>query len=106
MKIISWNVNGIRANVKKGGFDWLVSQDADIFCVQETKAQADQLPENILKPTGYVSYFDHSKFEKAIVAWLFGRKKFQRKLNMVLVWKNWTKKADRLALFFNSDAKI
>jgi exodeoxyribonuclease-3 len=64
MKIISWNVNGIRANITKGGFDWLVSQGADIFCLQETKAHPDQLPENILKPDGYVSYFDHSKLRK------------------------------------------
>lgn len=64
MKIISWNINGIRANVTKGGFDWLVSENADIFCLQETKAHPDQLPENILKPPGYVSYFDHSKLRK------------------------------------------
>ncbi len=64
MKIISWNVNGIRANVTKGGFDWLVSENADIFCVQETKAHPDQLPENILRPPGYFSYFDHSKLRK------------------------------------------
>ncbi len=64
MKIISWNVNGIRANVTKGAFDWLVNENADIFCVQETKAHPDQLPENVLRPTGYVSYFDHSKLRK------------------------------------------
>ncbi len=64
MKIISWNVNGIRANVTKGGFDWLVAENADIFCVQETKAHPDQLPENVLRPPGYFSYFDHSKLRK------------------------------------------
>lgn len=64
MKIISWNVNGLRANVKKGGFDWLLNQDVDIFCVQETKAHPDDLPKEILSPTGYFSYFDHSKLRK------------------------------------------
>ncbi len=64
MKIISWNVNGIRANITKGGFDWLVSENADIFCMQETKAHPDQLSENILRPPGYFSYFDHSKLRK------------------------------------------
>ena len=61
MKIISWNVNGLRANVKKGGFDWLLNSGADIFCLQETKAHPDQLPTGVRKPPGYYAYFDHSK---------------------------------------------
>jgi len=61
MKIISWNVNGLRANVKKGGFDWLLNADADIFCLQETKAHPDQLPAGVRGPPGYHAYFDHSK---------------------------------------------
>ncbi len=64
MKILSWNVNGLRANVKKGAFDWLLNHNADIFCLQETKAHPDQLDESIKNPTGYVSYFDHSKLRK------------------------------------------
>lgn len=43
MKIISWNVNGIRANVKKGGIDWLVNQNPDVICLQETKAERGQI---------------------------------------------------------------
>ena len=39
MKLISWNVNGIRASLKKGFEDFFKSQDADIFCLQETKMQ-------------------------------------------------------------------
>src|SRR3989338_9243036 len=61
MKIISWNVNGLRANVKKGSFDWLLNADADIFCLQETKAHPDQLPAGVRRPPGYHTYFDHSK---------------------------------------------
>lgn len=64
MKIISWNVNGIRANIKKGSFDWLLNQDADIFCLQETKAHPEQLDEFVRNPLGYTSYFDHSKMRK------------------------------------------
>ena len=64
MKIISWNVNGIRANAKKGGFDWLLGQGADFFCIQETKAHPEQLEEGIRNPKGYYSYFDHSKMRK------------------------------------------
>lgn len=47
--------------MKKGGFDWLIKQNADIFCLQETKARAEQLPQGIVFPAGYFSYFDHSK---------------------------------------------
>lgn len=64
MKIISWNVNGLRANAKKGGFDWILAQNADVFCFQETKAHPDQLPENVRNPQGYHSFFDHSKVRK------------------------------------------
>ncbi|HEY9583882.1 MAG TPA: exodeoxyribonuclease III [Candidatus Paceibacterota bacterium] len=64
MKLISWNVNGIRANCKKGGFDWLLQQNADFFCLQETKAHPEQLEEGIRNPVGYYAYFDHSKGRK------------------------------------------
>jgi exodeoxyribonuclease-3 len=64
MKIISWNVNGIRANIKKGSFEWLLKQKADIFCLQETKAHPEQLPAEVVTPFGYKSYFDHSKMRK------------------------------------------
>ena len=61
MKIISWNVNGLRANVKKGGFDWFLNTNPDIYCLQETKAHPDQLPDGVRQPPGYHAYFDHSK---------------------------------------------
>ena len=43
MKFISWNVNGIRACVKKGFLDFFNETDADIFCIQESKMQEGQL---------------------------------------------------------------
>ena len=64
VKIISWNVNGIRAFYKKGQFDWLVNESADIFCLQETKATPDQLTSEILAPKGYHSFFDFPKEKK------------------------------------------
>ena len=64
MRIISWNVNGLRANVKKGGFDWFLNESPDIYCLQETKAHLDQLEEGLRNPEGYYSYFDHSKLRK------------------------------------------
>lgn len=64
MKFISWNVNGIRAWYKKGSFNWVLKQEPDFFCVQETKAQIDQLNEELSKPKGYFSYFNSSKEKK------------------------------------------
>jgi exodeoxyribonuclease III len=64
MKLISWNVNGLRAIVKKDKWNQLFELDPDIFCLQETKAHPEQLPEEIRNPKGYHSYFDHSKMRK------------------------------------------
>ena len=50
MKIISWNVNGIRAVEKKGFCDWLLASEADVICIQETKAHPSQLTQNLLLP--------------------------------------------------------
>ncbi len=47
MKLLSWNVNGIRAAVRKGFMDWLEAQDADMVCIQETKAQVEQIPAKV-----------------------------------------------------------
>jgi exodeoxyribonuclease-3 len=64
MRIVSWNVNGLRALAKKGQFDWLLKTSPDIFCLQETKTTAEQLSEEIRNPAGYFSYFDHSRGRK------------------------------------------
>ncbi|NNN04798.1 MAG: exodeoxyribonuclease III [Elusimicrobia bacterium] len=53
MKIVSWNVNGVRAVWKKGFGDWFQAEKADVVCLQETKAQPDQLTPEILNPHGY-----------------------------------------------------
>lgn len=50
MRIISWNVNGIRAVEKRGLVDWIVKENADILCLNETKAQPDQLSNELLNP--------------------------------------------------------
>jgi len=57
MRIVSWNVNGIRAAVKKGFFDWLEQNRPDVLCVQETKADPAILSDEILVPPGYRSYW-------------------------------------------------
>lgn len=64
MNIISWNVNGIRANFKKGAFAEILKLRPDILCLQETKAEPSQLSPEILSPAGYTSYFSSSKIKK------------------------------------------
>jgi len=58
MKIISWNVNGLRAVYKRGFLKWLTKSRADIVCLQELKAQAAQIPADLLKPKNYSAYFN------------------------------------------------
>jgi exodeoxyribonuclease-3 len=57
MRIISANLNGIRSAAKKGFFEWLQQQNADVVCLQETRANESQLTDKIFKPTGYFTYF-------------------------------------------------
>ncbi|MFO7446988.1 MAG: exodeoxyribonuclease III [Ignavibacteriaceae bacterium] len=57
MKIISWNVNGIRAVHKKGFLDWFKKESPDILCLQETKAHEEQLPDELKNVEGYSSLF-------------------------------------------------
>ena len=62
MKVITANTNGIRAAARKGFFEWLAKEDADVVCIQETKAQVDQLTDPIFHPEGYhCYYFDAEK---------------------------------------------
>jgi exodeoxyribonuclease-3 len=61
MKIVSWNVNGIRAVEKKGFLDWVSREKADVLCIQETKAQEEQIPEPVKKVKGYHSYFSSAE---------------------------------------------
>ncbi len=56
MKIYSYNVNGIRAAMTKGFMNWLEQSDADVVCIQETKAQEDQIPKLEFKTLGYDCY--------------------------------------------------
>lgn len=56
MKIITYNVNGLRAAVSKGLPEWLEQEQADVVCIQETKLQPDQYPEEALSTLGYKHY--------------------------------------------------
>ncbi len=64
MKIVSWNVNGLRAVAKKGFLDWLYETSPDILGLQETKVEDTQLPEEVRSPVGYFTYFSSSQGRK------------------------------------------
>ena len=57
MRLVSWNVNGIRAVAKKDFLEKFSAFDTDILCIQETKAHVEQLTEDILQVNGYTSHF-------------------------------------------------
>lgn len=61
MKIISWNINGVRAAQKKGLMDYIAQSNADIVCIQETKAHPDQLTKEVLDPPGYESFWNSAE---------------------------------------------
>lgn len=64
MKIISYNVNGIRAALKKGFIDWLEAASPDILCIQETKAHKEQLDLSIFEEAGYPHHYWFSAQKK------------------------------------------
>lgn len=57
MRLLSWNVNGIRAVLKKGFLEWFLREQPDILCIQETKAQEEQIPDTIKEIEDYHTYF-------------------------------------------------
>jgi exodeoxyribonuclease III len=79
IKLFSWNVNGFRAVIKKGFWDFLVKEAPDILCLQETKAQTEQLKEVIKDTKGYVTYWAYPAEKKGYSGTaLFSREKPQK----------------------------
>lgn len=60
-RIISWNVAGMRACIKKGLWEFMKSDNADIYCLQETKVKIDQIPHTIDEPVGYNFYLNSAE---------------------------------------------
>ncbi len=63
MRLVSWNVNGIRSAIQKGFWDWLAADQPDILCLQETRIHPDQLTKAMLAPAGYQAFW-HSAERK------------------------------------------
>lgn len=90
MKIISWNVNGLRSVERKGFFSWLEKNSPEILCLQEIKITEDKLKEEFKQLNGYFSYFNFaedisysgvavfSKQKPKFVELNFGMKKFDK----------------------------
>lgn len=64
MKIVSYNLNGIRSAMSKGLLDWLQQESPDVFCVQETKAQPEQIDRLAFQEAGYPYAYIHSAEKK------------------------------------------
>ena len=58
MKLISWNVNGLRACIGKGFLDFFYAENADVFCLQETKMQQEQFTESL---PGYLQFWNSAE---------------------------------------------
>lgn len=61
IRLVSWNVNGIRAGIRKGFFDWMAQDNPDILGLQETKISAHQLTPQMTEREGYQSYWSHAE---------------------------------------------
>ena len=61
IKIVSANLNGVRSAAKKGFFEWMKKQDADVGCVQELKAQEADMSPEMLNPHGYHGHFHYAE---------------------------------------------
>ena len=93
MNIYSFNVNGIRAILKKGFLEWVNNEQPDILCLQETKIQEDQLTEEITNIPGYHSYFCHAE-RKGYSGTAIYTKKNLYQLNTVLIMRSLIQKEE------------
>ncbi len=84
-KIVSVNTNGIRAAARKGFFDWLQQEQADVVCIQETKAQVHQLSAPVFTPEGYHCYYNDAERKGYSGTALYSRVK-PRKVTTSLGW--------------------
>ena len=81
VRMLSWNVNGIRAIARKGFLDWMAKEDADIVCLQETKAMPEQLNEELVNPPGYHAYFSAAEKKGYSGTVIFSKKKPKKVLH-------------------------
>ncbi len=78
IRLLSWNVNGIRAVHRKNAMAWFFEDRPDILCLQETKATEDQIPTKLLRIEGYHSYFSAAERRGYSGVALYSRRKPKR----------------------------
>jgi len=87
MRVISVNTNGIRAAARKGFFEWLAEQNADVVCIQETKAQRDQLTDPCFSPKGYHAHY-HDAEKKGYSGVAIYSKKKPNNIKVGIGWED------------------
>jgi exodeoxyribonuclease-3 len=100
MKIISWNVNGIRAWEKKGCWEFIQKKSPDFFCVQETKAEKEQLSDYLREPESYFSYFNSSQERKGHSGTAIYAKKEPEKVTYGMGVSDLDKQGRQINLFY------
>lgn len=85
-RVVTCNTNGIRAAQRKGFFDWLQKQKADVVCIQETKAQIHQLDPALFEPAGYYCVYNDAKKPGYSGTALFSRQE-PKKIITALGWE-------------------
>lgn len=70
MKIVTYNVNGIRSAIGKGLCDWIADERPDVLCLQETKAQPEQIPSEAFERMGYRCHY-FRPLGKVTAGWRF-----------------------------------
>jgi len=101
MEIISWNVNGIRAALKKGSIDWLFNESPDIFALQEIKAEKEQLPEILVNHPEYHAFFNSSKTRKGYSGVAVYSKMKPKKVEYGLGIEELDQEGRQISLFFD-----
>ena len=83
MKIITYNVNGLRAAVSKGLPEWLVQENPDVLCLQETKLQPDQYPAEVFEAFWAISLISILRRRRDIAVWQSSQSRSPTMWNMV-----------------------
>jgi exodeoxyribonuclease-3 len=107
MRILSWNVNGIRAVAKKGMLDWLVRDDADLICLQETKVfDPQELDGAILSPGNYSSCWNSALEKKGYSGVVIYTKQKPKKVEKGFGMKKFDSEGRTLVAYYDSFALL
>lgn len=101
MKVITLNLNGIRSAAKKGVFEWLHTQNADIICMQELKAQEADIQYQIFQPEGYYCHFHFAEKKGYSGVGLYSRQK-PNQVKIGLGWEEADKEGRYVEASFNN----